>query len=86
MEIRLYKWIQVIDKGKRRIEQELFQNSPSGILTKNSPILLGSNSLKSYLYKLWSGRQDSNLRPQRPKRCALPTVLRPGNCIIAWDE
>jgi hypothetical protein len=24
-----------------------------------------------------SGRQDSNLRPQRPKRCALPTALLP---------
>ena len=30
---------------------------------------------RSNLY--WSGRQDSNLRPQRPKRRALPTVPRP---------
>ena len=27
----------------------------------------------------WSGREDLNLRPQRPKRRALPTALRPDN-------
>ena len=26
----------------------------------------------------WSGRLDLNQRPHRPKRCALPTALRPG--------
>jgi integrase len=25
----------------------------------------------------WSGREDSNLRPRRPKRRALPSALRP---------
>ena len=79
IEVEPYKWIQVIDEGKRQIEQELFKNSLSGALTKNSPILQGSNSLKSHLYKLWSGRLDSNQRPHGPKPCALPTVLRPDN-------
>lgn len=55
IEVEPYKWVQVIDEGKRKIEQELFKNSISGDLTKNSPILQGSNSLKSHLYKLWSG-------------------------------
>ncbi len=79
IEVEPYPWIEVIDKGKRRIEQEWLKNSQSRALTKNSPILQGSNSLKSHLMKLWSGRPDSNRRPQRPKRCALPTVLRPGS-------
>ena len=82
IEVKPYKWIEIIDEGKRKIEQELFKNSLSGALTKNSPILRGSNSLKSHLYKLWSGRLDSNQRPHGPKPCALPTVLRPVVCII----
>ncbi len=77
IEVKPYKWIEIIDEGKRRIEQELFKNSLSGALTRNSPILQGSNSLKTHLYKLWSGRLDSNQRPHGPKPCALPTVLRP---------
>ena len=32
-------------------------------------------------FNFWSGRQDSNLRPPRPKRGALPTALRPGQKI-----
>ena len=54
IEVKPYKWIEIIDDGKRQIEQELFKNSLSGALTKNSPILQESNSLKSHLYKLWS--------------------------------
>ena len=54
IEVKPYKWVQVIDEGKRQIEQELMKNALSGALTKNSPILQGSNSLKSHLYKLWS--------------------------------
>lgn len=82
IEIEPYPWVQAIDEGKRKIEQELIKNSLSGALTKNSPILQGSNSLKSHLYKLWSGRLDSNQRPHGPKPCALPTVLRPDKQII----
>lgn len=82
IEVKPYEWIEVIDKGKRQIEEEFFKNAKSGDRTRKTPILQGPNSLKSYLYKLWSGRQDLNLRPQRPKRCALPTVLRPGVHII----
>ena len=86
IEVEPYSWIQVIDEGKHKIEHEFARDSLSTALTKNSPILQGSNSLKSHLYKLWSGRQDLNLRPQRPKRCALPTVLRPGGLIIAYGR
>ena len=32
---------------------------------------------------VWSGRQDLNLRPLRPKRSALPTVPRPDGAILA---
>lgn len=77
IEVEPYKWIQVIDEGKRKIEQELFKNSISGDLTKNSPILQGSNSLKSHLYKLWSGLPDLNWRPHAPQACALPTAPSP---------
>ena len=55
IEVRPYKWIEIIDEGKRKIEQELMKNAKSGCITKNSPILQGSNSLRSHLYKLWSG-------------------------------
>lgn len=83
IEVEPYPWVKVIDEGKHKIEQEFIKNSCSRALTEKTPFLQGSNSLKSHLSMLWSGRQDLNLRPQRPKRCALPTVLRPGVCIIA---
>lgn len=82
IEVEPYPWIQVIDEGKHKIEHEFAKNSLSTALTKNSPILQGSNSLKSHLHKLWSGRQDSNLRPLLPKSSALPTVPRPDTIII----
>ncbi len=61
IEVEPYKWVQVIDEGKHKIEQGLMKNALSGVLTKNSPILQGSNSLKSHLYKLWSGIVHSAL-------------------------
>ena len=78
IEVKPYKWIEIIDKGKRQIEEEFFKNAESGDRTRKTPFLQGSSTLKPHLFQLWSGRQDLNLRPQRPKRCALPTVLRPG--------
>ena len=36
-------------------------------------------SIKKDQSFVWSGRQDSNLRPHRPKRRALPTALLPDN-------
>lgn len=44
--------------------------------------LQGQNSKKRALYSVWSGRQDSNLRPLLPKSSALPTVPRPDIFII----
>ncbi len=41
IEVKPYKWIQVIDEGKRQIEQELLKNSLSGTLTKNHPFYRG---------------------------------------------
>ncbi len=55
IEVKPYKWVQIIDEGKRKIEQELFKNSLSGALTEKTPILQGSSTVKSDLYKLWSG-------------------------------
>ena len=43
-------------------------------------------SLKRGNFTDWSGRQDSNLRPQLPKSCALPTVLRPEDLKISYHE
>lgn len=55
IEVKPYKWVQIIDEGKRKIEQELMKNALPGALTEKMPILQGSNTLKSHLYKLWSG-------------------------------
>lgn len=82
IEVKPYKWVEIIDEGKHEIEQEFIKNSYSRALTEKTPFLQGSNSLKSYLSMLWSGRLDSNQRPHGPKPCALPTVLRPVVCII----
>lgn len=82
IEVKPYKWIEVIDKGKRQIEEEFFKNDKSGCITEKSPFLQGSSTLKSHLFQLWSGRQDSNLRPLLPKSSALPTVPRPDDIII----
>lgn len=38
IEVKPYKWVQVIDEGKRKIEQELFKNFLSGAFTKKSPL------------------------------------------------
>ena len=47
IEVRPYKWIEIIDKGKRQIEEEFFKTTKSRTLIKKSPILQRSNSLKS---------------------------------------
>lgn len=58
IEVKPYKWIEVIDKGKRQIEEEFFKNAKSGDRTRKTPFLQGSSSLKSHLFQLWSGRLD----------------------------
>lgn len=55
IEVRPYKWIEIIDKGKRQIEEEFFKNAESGDRTRKSPFLQGSSTLKSHLFQLWSG-------------------------------
>lgn len=77
IEVEPYPWIKVIDEGKKQIEQELLKNSLPGVLTEKTPILQGSNSLKTHLYKLWSGLPDLNWRPHAPQACALPTAPSP---------
>lgn len=38
IEVKPYEWVQVIDEGKRKIEQELMKKCLiSGALTKNRP-------------------------------------------------
>ena len=57
----------------------------SFLLSQNLSILRRSNKENKFsLFFLleWSGRQDSNLRPQRPKRRALPTVPRPETLLF----
>ena len=74
IEVEAYPWLEKIVKTSKKLAPELAK----GI----NATLQGQNSQKQALYTVWSGRQDSNLRPQRPKRCALPTVLRPDEFII----
>ena len=77
IEVKPYKWIQTIDEGKRQIEQELMGNALSRDLTEKTPFLQGSSTLKSHLYKLWSGLPDLNWRPHAPQACALPLRQTP---------
>ena len=41
IEVKPYKWVQVIDEGKRQIEQELMKNTKSGCITEKSPLYRG---------------------------------------------
>lgn len=75
IEVEPYPWLEKIVKTSKKLAPELAK----GI----NATLQGQNSQKQALYTVWSGRPDSNRRPQRPKRCALPTVLRPG-LILKW--
>ncbi len=79
IEIKPYKWVQYMTENGRKIENDFL----AGDLTTKSPPKQGENSGKTSPYKLWSGRPDSNRRPLRPKRSALPTVPRPDVYIIS---
>ena len=79
IEVEPYKWIEVIDKGKRQIEEEFFKNAKSGDRTRKTPFLQGSSTLKSHLFQLWSGLPGSNWRPHVPQTCALPLRQAPIN-------
>ena len=46
IEVKPYKWVDLIDKGKKQIEEELFKNAKSGCITEKSPFLQGSSILK----------------------------------------
>ena len=39
---------------------------------KVSFLYILQNETSHFTKNQWSGREDSNLRPQRPERCALP--------------
>ena len=54
IEVKPYKWIEIIDKGKRQIEEEFFKNAESGDRTRKTPFLQGSSTLKPHLFQLWS--------------------------------
>lgn len=69
IEVEPYPWLEKIVKSSKKLSPELAKGQ--------NAILQGQNSQKRALYSVWSGRQDLNLRPRRPKRRALPTVLRP---------
>lgn len=77
IEVKPYKWIQVIDKGKRQIEEEFFKSAESGGRTRKTPFLQGSSTLKSHLFQLWSGLPGLNWRPHAPQTCALPLRQAP---------
>ena len=72
IEVEPYKWVEVIDKGKKQIEEEFFKNTKSGGRTAKTPFLQGSSTLKTHLFQLWSGLPGSNWRPHAPQACALP--------------
>jgi hypothetical protein len=42
----------------------------------------GLCELEAMGFEEWSGREDLNLRPQRPERCALPNCATPRNPFI----
>ncbi len=50
IEVKPYKWIEVIDKSKKQTEEEFFKNAKSGCITEKSPFLQGSSTLKSHLF------------------------------------
>ena len=73
-----YKWLQKLTENAKKIETDL-----NRVITEPHKI---EKSLKRGNFTDWSGRQDSNLRPQLPKSCALPTVLRPEDLKISYHE
>lgn len=77
IEVKPYEWIEIIDKGKRQIEEEFFKNAESGDRTRKTPFLQGSSTLKSHLFQLWSGLPGLNWRPHVPQTCALPLRQAP---------
>lgn len=46
IEVEPHKWIQVIDNGKRKVEEEFLKNAKSGCITEKSPLLQGASTLK----------------------------------------
>ena len=62
------------------------QPSNLPVFTKKPPISAVFSMCIFFVYPLWSRWQDSNLRPLRPERSALPNWATPRQCTLYHRE
>ena len=73
-----------------RVETQNFASlrgraTPGAFKPKNKrPHRLPLRPTMRSLFAVWSGREDSNLRPHRPERCALPSCATPRQRVLVY--